>query len=358
MKKRKWLPYGNSNFESIRTGNYVYIDKTRYIELLEDEDNKNLFFTRSRKFGKSLFFSMLSNYYDINQADKFEFHPNGKYKVYNPTMILYLFKNILDEEITKDLIDDNLKMDDGKLKRLIQNNRNAEQLIKIVEDDCILSKIIPKFSIDKLHDNEYFISLLFYLGLLTIDHAENDKTCLKIPNYSIRTVYWDYVSQLTIDKNKDVMVDISRQLDTIDRLAFKGEAKPYIDYVTENILCRLSNLYLGNFDEKYVKIILLNGLYQSNLYLVRNEVEVSNGYVDIYMQRSHYFPNIPYEWIWEVKYVKKEDADNKNSNIMEKKRNEARTQLEKYRKSFPFAGRTDVRYLSLIFIGKDKYEIE
>jgi hypothetical protein len=71
-KISKRLPYGNTNFESIRTENYVYIDKTRYIELLENEGNKNLFFTRPRKFGKSLFFSTLSYYYDINQAGKFE----------------------------------------------------------------------------------------------------------------------------------------------------------------------------------------------------------------------------------------------------------------------------------------------
>jgi hypothetical protein len=37
----KRLPYGNSNFEKVRTENYVYIDKTRYIELLEQENNDN-----------------------------------------------------------------------------------------------------------------------------------------------------------------------------------------------------------------------------------------------------------------------------------------------------------------------------
>jgi hypothetical protein len=68
----KRLPYGNSNFESVRTENYVYVDKTRFIELLENEGNKNHFFIRPRKFGKSLFFSMLSHYYDINGADKFD----------------------------------------------------------------------------------------------------------------------------------------------------------------------------------------------------------------------------------------------------------------------------------------------
>ncbi|MDR2628147.1 MAG: AAA family ATPase, partial [Dysgonamonadaceae bacterium] len=68
----KRLPYGNSNFNSIRTENYYYVDKTRYIEYLEDETNKYQFFIRPRKFGKSLFFSILDHYYDLNGADDFE----------------------------------------------------------------------------------------------------------------------------------------------------------------------------------------------------------------------------------------------------------------------------------------------
>jgi hypothetical protein len=97
-------------------------------------------------------------------------------------------------------------------------------------------------------------------------------------------------------------------------------------------------------------------LFQSEFYITITELEVSKGYVDIYMQRSHLLPNIPYEWVWEIKYVKKEDENNKK--ILDKKRNEARTQLKKYRNSSMFADRTDIRYLSLIFIGKDQYEME
>jgi hypothetical protein len=74
------------------------------------------------------------------------------------------------------------------------------------------------------------------------------------------------------------------------------------------------------------------------------------------MQRSHLSPNIPYEWVWEIKYVGKKDAA--GNDVLEKKRKEARVQLEKYRNSPMFAGRSDIRYLSVIFIGKDKYEIE
>ncbi|MDR1054196.1 MAG: AAA family ATPase, partial [Planctomycetaceae bacterium] len=68
----KRLPYGTSDFRSIRTENYAYVDKTRFIEMLELESNKNHFFIRPRKFGKSLFFSMLSYYYDINCAEQFD----------------------------------------------------------------------------------------------------------------------------------------------------------------------------------------------------------------------------------------------------------------------------------------------
>ncbi|MDR1224222.1 MAG: AAA family ATPase, partial [Tannerella sp.] len=105
--KRKRLPYGNSNYEKVRTENYVYIDKTRFIELLENENNDNLFFTRPRKFGKSLFFSMLSNYYDINQVDKFEQlfgdlyigkHPTPKHNSYMILNLDFSGLNTSDEE--------------------------------------------------------------------------------------------------------------------------------------------------------------------------------------------------------------------------------------------------------------------
>jgi hypothetical protein len=110
-----------------------------------------------------------------------------------------------------------------------------------------------------------------------------------------------------------------------------------------------------NFDEKYIKIMLLNSLFQSNLYVTITELEVSEGYTDIYMQRSHLLSGIPYEWVWEIKYIGKKDA---TGSVLKKKRKEARNQLEKYRNSPMFAGRSDIRYLSLIFIGKDKYEME
>ena len=68
---RKRIPYGMQNFESIIKEDCFYVDKTSFIEDIE-EANKYFFFIRPRRFGKSLTLSMLENYYDINKKDKFE----------------------------------------------------------------------------------------------------------------------------------------------------------------------------------------------------------------------------------------------------------------------------------------------
>ena len=66
------MPYGISNYEELVTENYYYVDKTKYIEKLEELPEKRIMFLRPRKFGKTLFTSVLENYYDKNKIDSFE----------------------------------------------------------------------------------------------------------------------------------------------------------------------------------------------------------------------------------------------------------------------------------------------
>ena len=65
------FPYGISDFDSLITEQYHYVDRTDHILLLE-KAGKQLLFLRPRRFGKSLLLSMLENYYDINKANRFE----------------------------------------------------------------------------------------------------------------------------------------------------------------------------------------------------------------------------------------------------------------------------------------------
>ena len=88
----KLVPYGVADFATVIEQNLYYVDKTMFIPELEKQP-RNLFFTRPRRFGKSMFLSMLYSYYDCAQSHKFQSlfgnlwigqHPTplqGKYQV-------------------------------------------------------------------------------------------------------------------------------------------------------------------------------------------------------------------------------------------------------------------------------------
>ena len=65
------IPYGISSFTRLREEGYYYVDKTAYIRTLE-LCGPFLFFVRPRRFGKSLFISMLESYYDVAAKDRFQ----------------------------------------------------------------------------------------------------------------------------------------------------------------------------------------------------------------------------------------------------------------------------------------------
>ena len=81
---RKRIPYGMQNFEDVIKEDCYYVDKTPFIEDIEDS-NMYFFFLRPRRFGKSLTISMLENYYDINKKDKFDEIFGKLYIGENPT---------------------------------------------------------------------------------------------------------------------------------------------------------------------------------------------------------------------------------------------------------------------------------
>ena len=67
----KRVPYGVSDFANVIEQNQYYVDKTMFIPELEKQPS-NLFFIRPRRFGKSIFLSMLYSYYDCSQSDVFQ----------------------------------------------------------------------------------------------------------------------------------------------------------------------------------------------------------------------------------------------------------------------------------------------
>lgn len=65
------LPYGVSSFDKVVREGYYFVDRTPYIAQLEQLAEPYLFFLRPRRFGKSLFVSMLQCYYGLEYAETF-----------------------------------------------------------------------------------------------------------------------------------------------------------------------------------------------------------------------------------------------------------------------------------------------
>ena len=100
----KRIPYGMMNFVAIRENNCYYVDKTRFIEKVEDA-NKYFFVVRPRRFGKSLTISMLRHYYDVNATDRFNRLYGDLYIGQHPTpnrnqyLIIYLNFAVINAEL-------------------------------------------------------------------------------------------------------------------------------------------------------------------------------------------------------------------------------------------------------------------
>jgi hypothetical protein len=272
-------------------------------------------------------------------------------RIYNPSMVLYFFNQIIkNKKVPKNIIDDNLKTDYGRLQRLTRNEANREILLQIVKEGGIVTIIQSKFSIDELYTDEYFVSLLFYLGLLTIEKPVLGKVRLCIPNYSIKTVYWEYIME-SIQMNAGFVINTNDLDNAINALALDGQAKPFIDYVSRHIFNKLSNRDLRQFDEKYIKIMLLACLFQSQVYIPVSETETNTGYIDIYLLRSPLLSEVKYEWIFELKYFKASEKS------MATHRIDAQNQLKRYSSSTIMKDRKDVKKAVILFVGKNKYEL-
>lgn len=81
----KQVPYGEPSFAYLRGAGYAYVDKTHFIQVLEQCGTRFPFIVRPRRFGKSLFANMLMAYYDKAAAGDFDERFSGTWIGDHPT---------------------------------------------------------------------------------------------------------------------------------------------------------------------------------------------------------------------------------------------------------------------------------
>ena len=275
-----------------------------------------------------------------------------KYRMYNSNMTLY-FLNMYQEEnkIPSEFVDVNIISDYSKIEAfmdLCQNMNKIELLEKIVAGDLIESDLTEKFNAEIEFGEKELVSLLFYLGYLTIKEIDFGVLEFGSPNDVIRKIYSDYF--LEYIKRKSGLTDEINQKDILKEILIEGKIDKLLDVLKE-FLTNLSNRDYQRFDEKYVKVIfysicrMLKGLY------VKSELEIGGQYADILLVPKTDIQN-RYSILIEFKYIKQEDYD-KDNNLLEDKQRQAKLQLESYKKSEEITMLPKLKCYSVVVI-KDK----
>jgi hypothetical protein len=284
------------------------------------------------------------------------FHKDGTSKVYNPTMILYFFNRWSRlGHFPEQLIDENMKADYTRLRRLILNERNRQKTEEIIlHERASTTAIVSRFSFDRLYDERYFVSLLFYMGLLTMSGTPSGKTELVIPNYVVKTVFWEYFGYMLEETTGIIGEAAYDELkEAVQKMASDGKIDRFVAFLRERILKLLSRRDMVQFHEKHLKCILLCCLSFTNIYQVVSEREVEQGFADILLERNLLLPQMKYEWLLELKVVKEHDRPQ-----LPRIRQEAMAQLQKYAESREIAGKQPFKAAALFFIGKEEIMVE
>ena len=310
---------------------------------IPEEKQKELLPTIKENYDGYVFSDMIKNEYE-------------KYKMYNSNMTLY-FLNLYQEEnkIPDELIDNNIISDYRKIEAfmdLCQNMNKIELLEKIVAEEPVESELTEKFNAEISFGEKELISLLFYLGYLTI--KENEFGVLKFvtPNEVIRTIYSNYF--LEYIKRKAGINEEIKNGEMIKEILLEGKIDKAIETLG-TFLTNLSNRDYQRFDEKYIKVIFYSICRMLGAVYVKSELEVGGEYADILIVPKEKIQE-RYGVLLEFKYIKQEEY-NKNPELLQQKQQEAKSQLERYTKTEELKAIPNLRSYAVVVI-KDKIEVE
>ena len=294
----------------------------------------------------------LKEYYD-----GYLFAPRADKRVFNTDMILYYVSEyLIDNSEPSELIDSNISSDYSKLQNLF-SLKDRKQNYTILED--ILAgndqrgKVTVEFNLQRKFTNKDFLSLLFYLGFLTIDREEDGFIYFRVPNYAVKEIYFDYFNAIISEETSFDSLEIEV---AVVEILKNGEIDNFIARVEET-LAALSNRDYIKFDEKYIKVLIFSYLNLTGLSIVKSEYEVEEGFLDIALFRRNKTQS-NYDALIELKYIKNVNYKEKGEVLVQEKLKEASEQLRCYGKATEFKDRKDLKKWAIVFAGKKAVAVE
>jgi len=289
-------------------------------------------------------------------------------KMYNSDMTLYFLDNYLSLGVMpKVFVDNNIKIDYGKLRHLIildkKVNGNFSTIKRIAEEGEIRTSIVTSFPAEKFIKGENFVSLLYYFGILTIRRVEFGNIYLGVPNRAIREVLFSYIVEGYEDADifKPNMMDFG---DRMYNMAFKGDWKPAFNFLAEAINTQ-SSLREYVKGEKFIQTFHVIYMGLPTYYHSFAEYEMNKGFADLWLQPNFIVhKELPHSYLVEFKYAKREqeaDIKNPNSALTQSIHEEADAQLHRYAadpRILTAKGTTTLHLLRVIYCGWEMVSCE
>ena len=282
--------------------------------------------------------------------DGYLFNVKADKHLYNPDMVLYFAQFYkFHKSYPTNLLDPNIASDYGKIRNIFRIQKretdNIDVLRTLSETGRVSAQLTDMFNFEKVFSQDDLVSLLFYMGFLTIEKADFAGTVFKFPNFVIERLYSEYFVSF-LQSQAHLPIDNSKMNASIRSMARTGNPQPFFDQISE-ILKNLSNRDAFHFNEISLKAILVSCLHQQQFYYVHSEYETSKGYVDVFLEAIRgYDPD--YQIAIELKYIKKNDTTSVPQ-LLEK----AKNQLTDYLVSKKFVTRKGLKGFVVIVKGDE-----
>jgi Predicted AAA-ATPase/PD-(D/E)XK nuclease superfamily len=283
----------------------------------------------------------------------YRFNHRAKNSLFNPDMVLYFLKEYgIMNHYPDEMLDINIISDYRKVRNYFNIGGQETERFELLEDlvktghlDFTLTRI---YNIDLPFTQEDFLSLLFYLGVLTLQEARSSDWRFRIPNYVIKKLYFEYFTALFLEKTRFAKTHqpITK---SIDELVNEANPEPFLKIVEYILAENHSNRDELVYGEKHLQTLMIGLFSPYKAFQIHSEYEARKGYPDIFLER---IPGrmMNYEIVLELKYLKKSQESSLPSVI-----EAAKNQVNEYLQSERFS-RSDVRGFFVVFLGGEVAE--
>jgi hypothetical protein len=287
--------------------------------------------------------------------DGYLFHIDAKSHVYNPDMVLYFAVYYQSTKKYPDnLLDPNIASDYSKIRNIFKIQQNEDShldTLRLLSDRGEITAVLTtEFSLVKNFNQDDLVSLLFYMGFLTIRNEELGSLTFTFPNYVIEKLYADYFISM-FEEQAGLPIDNSKLNFALRELATWGNPE-YLYQQVKDIVTVLSTRDAKDFNEMSLKAIFVSLLHQQKFCYVHSEYESNHQYVDVFLETIRGY-KAKYEVAFELKYVKKGEAID-----VEKALDKAEIQLMNYMVTKKFNQRPNLKAFVVLVHGVELYQRE